>query len=38
MWKSAWIGALLIAFSRGKLESVKGSQIYQQYAAMAEGV
>ena len=29
--------ALLIAFSRGKLESVKGSQIYQQYAAMAEG-
>ncbi len=29
--------ALLIAFRRGKLESVKGSRIYQQYAAMAEG-
>lgn len=29
--------ALLIAFNRGKLESVKGSRIYQQYAAMADG-
>ncbi len=29
--------ALLIAFNRGKLESVKGSRIYRQYAAMADG-
>ena len=29
--------ALLIAFNRGKLESVKGSCIYQQYASMAAG-
>ena len=29
--------ALLIAFNRGKLESVKGSRSYQQYAAMADG-
>ena len=29
--------ALLIAFNRGKLESVKGSRIYQQYASMAAG-
>ena len=29
--------ALLIALNRGKLESVKGSLIYQQYAAMADG-
>lgn len=29
--------ALLIAFNRGKLDSVRGSWIYQQYAAMAAG-
>ena len=29
--------ALLIAFNRGKLESVKGSRIYQKYASMAAG-
>ena len=29
--------ALLIAFNRGKLESVKGSRIYQRYASMAAG-
>ena len=29
--------ALLIAFNRGKLETVKGSRIYRQYAAMADG-
>ena len=29
--------ALLIAFNRGKLESVKGSRIYQQYGSIATG-
>ena len=29
--------ALLIAYYRGKMESVKGSNIYQKYAKMAEG-
>lgn len=29
--------ALLIAYHRGKMESVKGSDIYQKYASMADG-
>ena len=29
--------ALLVAFNRGKMESVKGSSIYNRFAAMADG-